>query len=77
MDTTDTETQITGWLATKQQAMTELIREMVDIDSGSYHKPGIDAVGAVLERFFAARGIPVERVPGWRAGAARRPLYRR
>jgi glutamate carboxypeptidase len=63
MDATSTETQITGWLATQQQAMTDLIREMVDIDSGSYHKPGIDAVGAVLERFFAGHGIPVERLP--------------
>ena len=63
MDATSTETQITGWLATQQQAMTDLIREMVDIDSGSYHKPGIDAVGAVLERFFASHGIPVERLP--------------
>ena len=63
MDATSTETQITGWLATQQQAMTDLIREMVDIDSGSYHKPGIDSVGAVLERFFASHGIPVERLP--------------
>jgi len=63
MDATSTETQITGWLATQQQAMTDLVREMVDIDSGSYHKPGIDAVGAVLERFFASHGIPVERLP--------------
>ena len=63
MDATSTEAQITGWLATQQQAMIDLLREMVDIDSGSYHKPGIDAVGAVLERFFAAQGIPVERLP--------------
>ena len=33
---------------------------MVDIDSGSYNKPGIDAVGAVVQRFMAAHDIPVE-----------------
>ena len=40
--------------------MVALLREMVDIDSGSYNKPGIDAVGAVVQRFMAAQGIPVE-----------------
>ena len=39
---------ITAWLATQQDAMVALLREMVDIDSGSYNKPGIDAVGAVV-----------------------------
>src|SRR5215469_18063939 len=63
-----TESQITAWLATQQDAMVALLREMVDIDSGSYNKPGIDAVGAVLERFFAAQGIPVERLPQSRHG---------
>ena len=57
-----TETQISEWLGTQQQAMIDLLREMVDIDSGSYNKLGIDAVGAAVERFFATQGIPVERV---------------
>ena len=55
-----TETEIAAWLATQQDAMVALLREMVDIDSGSYNKPGIDAVGAVVQRFMAAQGIPVE-----------------
>ena len=49
-----TETQIAAWLATQHDAMVALLREMVDIDSGSYDKPGIDAVGAVVRRFMAA-----------------------
>ena len=57
------ETAIAAWLTTQQSAMIDLLREMVDIDSGSYDKPGIDAVGAVAERFLAAHGIPVERLP--------------
>ncbi len=55
-----TESEIAAWLATQQDAMVALLREMVDIDSGSYNKPGIDAVGAVVQRFMAAHGIPVE-----------------
>jgi glutamate carboxypeptidase len=55
-----TEAEITAWLATQRDAMVALLREMVDIDSGSYNKPGIDAVGAVVQRFMAAQGIPVE-----------------
>ena len=57
-----TESQITAWLATQQDAMIALLREMVDIDSGSYNKPGIDAVGAVVQRFMAAHDIPIEVV---------------
>src|SRR4051794_7886869 len=53
------ETQITAWLATQQDAMVALLREMVDIDSGSYNKLGIDAVGGVVQRFMHAHGIPV------------------
>src|SRR3954453_17075502 len=55
-----TESQITAWLATQQDAMVALLREMVDIDSGSYNKPGIDAVGAVVQRFMQSQNIPVE-----------------
>ncbi len=51
-----TETQITDWLATQQDAMVALLREMVDTDSNSYDKPGIDAVGAVIRRFLTDAG---------------------
>lgn len=54
------EEKITEWLATQQDAMVALLREIVDIDSGSYNKPGIDAVGAVIQRFMATHEIPVE-----------------
>jgi glutamate carboxypeptidase len=57
-----TESEITAWLATQQDGMVALLREMVDIDSGSYNKPGIDAVGAAVQRFMAAHDIPVEVV---------------
>jgi len=56
------ESQITAWLATQQDAMVALLREIVDIDSGSYNKPGIDAVGEAVQRFLAGNGIPVETI---------------
>ena len=68
MDAQSPEAAITGWLAAQQDAMIGLLREMVDTDSGSYDKPGIDAVGAVAERFLFAHGIPVERLPQSRHG---------
>lgn len=67
--TVDTpEAAITTWLATQQDAMIALLREMVDQDSGSYDKPGIDAVGATVTRFLQAHGIAVERLPQSRHG---------
>ena len=57
------EPEITEWLATQQAAMLDLLREIVNIDSGSYNKPGIDAVGAVLQRFLEGHGIAVQRIP--------------
>jgi glutamate carboxypeptidase len=72
-------TEITGWLAAQLPAMVDLLREMVDIDSGSYNKPGIDAVGAVVSRFLTAHGIAVETIPRDRHGdclRARVPVER-
>jgi glutamate carboxypeptidase len=51
-----------AWLTDQRDAMTALLRDLVDIDSGSYDKPGIDAVGARIERFLADHGIATERV---------------
>ncbi|MCW3475959.1 M20 family metallopeptidase [Limobrevibacterium gyesilva] len=68
MNVETTESRIASWLATQQEAMIGLLRDMVDIDSGSYNKPGIDAVGAVVERFLTAHGIPVERLAQAKAG---------
>lgn len=68
MNVSTVESDITAWLATQQDAMVGLLREMVDIDSGSYNKPGIDAVGAVVRRFMDSHGIAVETVPQSRHG---------
>jgi glutamate carboxypeptidase len=55
------EAQITDWLASQRQAMIDLLREVVNIDSGSYDKTGVDAVGARFERHFAEQGISTWR----------------
>jgi glutamate carboxypeptidase len=62
------ESAITAWLATQHDAMVSLLRDMVDIDSGSYNKPGIDAVGAVIRRFLESHGLTVETLPQSRHG---------
>ncbi|GAC1347895.1 MAG: M20 family metallopeptidase [Acetobacteraceae bacterium] len=54
--------RITTWLASQRDAMTALLRQLVDVDSGSYHKPGIDRVGAILHSFLRDHGVPVETV---------------
>ncbi len=56
-----TETQITDWLASQKQAMIDLLRDVVNIDSGSYDKAGVDAVGARFERHFAEHGMSARR----------------
>jgi glutamate carboxypeptidase len=55
------DSQITEWLASQKQAMIDLLRDVVNIDSGSYDKDGVDAVGARFERHFAEHGIPCRR----------------
>lgn len=55
------EAHITDWLASQRQAMIDLLRDVVNIDSGSYDKDGVDAVGARFERHFAEHGIPSRR----------------
>jgi glutamate carboxypeptidase len=49
------------WLASQRQAMIDLLRDVVNIDSGSYDKEGVDAVGARFERHLAEHGIPFRR----------------
>lgn len=47
------------WLGKQREAMLTLLEEIVNIDSGSYNKAGVDAVGGRLEHFFAEQCISV------------------
>jgi glutamate carboxypeptidase len=51
------ETAINQWLASQKEAMVALLRDTVNIASGSYDKAGVDAVGARFERFFEQHGL--------------------
>ncbi|MBV8426412.1 MAG: M20 family metallopeptidase [Hyphomicrobiales bacterium] len=43
--------------------MIELLAELVNTDSGSYDKQGVDAAGEVLKRYFVTQGLALETIP--------------
>jgi glutamate carboxypeptidase len=57
------EAAITQWLASQKEAMLALLRDLVDIDSGSYDRAGVEAVGERLIRFYTEQGLIAEREP--------------
>src|SRR5260370_15671701 len=66
--TAENERQVKDWLATQGDAMVKLMAELVNTDSGSYDKQGVDAAGEVLKRFFTAEGLSLETVAQERYG---------
>jgi glutamate carboxypeptidase len=65
-----TETAVLDWLAAHRGAMLDLVRALADIDSGSYDKAGVDAVGARLRAFLAQHGVACSVIPNDRFGDA-------
>lgn len=57
---TAAEQEVLRFLEQSQGAMVDLLREIVDIDSGSYDKPGVDAVVASLQKFLTGQGVACE-----------------
>lgn len=57
------ETQIMGWLNERRDDMIALLENLVNIDSGSYDKPGVDAVAAAIRDFLEQAGIACDRLP--------------
>jgi glutamate carboxypeptidase len=53
----DSEARICAWLADQKEAMLQLLEDVVNIDSGSYDKAGVDAVGNRFIRFFDDHGL--------------------
>ncbi len=62
------ERKILDWLAGQGEAMRALLEELVNIDSGSYNKAGVDRVGQTICRFLDSHGIGYETVPNERFG---------
>lgn len=58
------------WLGSQREAMLSLLEEIVNIDSGSYDQPGVDAVGVRLEQFFTQNDVHVNRHHGAKAGGS-------
>ncbi len=54
---------ILDWLGGQHDAMVSLLEEVVNLDSGSYDKAGVDAVGERFRRFFEEEGIPTAAHP--------------
>jgi glutamate carboxypeptidase len=65
-----TEALVLDWLASQRDAMLDLVRALVDIDSGSYDKAGVDAVGARLRAFLSAHDIASSVIGNDRFGDA-------
>ncbi len=64
------EAQIAEWLGTQKEAMLALLAELVNIDSGSYDKAGVDAVGRRLVAFFQENGLVTATEPNETYGEA-------
>ncbi|MCF8479348.1 MAG: M20 family metallopeptidase [Rhodospirillum sp.] len=56
-------TKLLAWLDARRDDMLDLLREVVNIDSGSYDKAGVDRVGERLLAFLADHGVPCHRTP--------------
>jgi glutamate carboxypeptidase len=51
------ETEMIGWLESQYDAMVELLRRLVDTDSGSYDRDGVARAGALIREHLQGRGI--------------------
>lgn len=57
------ETALLEWLATREGEMAELLRDLVNADSGTYDKAGVDRAGAVLAAFWRRHALDVRNHP--------------
>jgi glutamate carboxypeptidase len=56
-------TRVAAWLAPRFDEMEALLARLVDIDSNSYDKAGVDRVGEAIANVLEADGIAVTRIP--------------
>jgi glutamate carboxypeptidase len=61
-----------SWLQSQRPAMLALLEALVNTDSGSYDKAGVDCVGDRIAAFFASEGIAGEHFPQEAAGDVHR-----
>ena len=65
---TEAERKVVDWIAGERAATLGLIEALVNTDSGSLDKAGVDAAGACIRGFLDARGIACDIVPNERYG---------
>ncbi len=63
MTSTPTESAVAAWLADQKPAMIALLAQLVNADSGTYDKAGVDACGEVLKDFFRSIGLEPTTIP--------------
>jgi glutamate carboxypeptidase len=57
------ERQVLDWLAAQGEAMQALLAQLVNIDSGTYNKAGVDRVGEAIGGFLDGHGIGFDVIP--------------
>lgn len=70
MPFTDVEQSVLNWLAAQAGSMVDLVGALVDIDSGSYDKAGVDKVGERIRAFLTSHGIAFNVITNDRFGDA-------
>ncbi len=71
---TNDEHLLISWLSNRRQDMIDLLESLVNIDSGSYDKAGVDAVGLQLIEFLENYGVRTEIIPVENHGDAIRAM---
>ncbi|MEJ2378061.1 MAG: M20 family metallopeptidase [Pseudolabrys sp.] len=69
-DITAKERAVLDWLAAQGDVMQALLATLVNIDSGSYNKAGVDRVGDAICRFLDQHTVHYETIPNERFGNA-------
>jgi glutamate carboxypeptidase len=64
------ERQVLDWLASQEDAMQVLLAELVNIDSGSRNKAGVDRAGQAIRAFLTRHDIQHEVIPNETFGDA-------
>jgi glutamate carboxypeptidase len=68
------ERRLAQWFGARGEEMLALTESLVNIDSGSYDKEGVDEVGRLLAAWLEARGIACEWIPLTERGDAIRAV---
>ncbi len=56
-------TAVRDWLGGQSEAMADLLERLVNVDSGTGDKAGVDRAGEVLIDFWRRHGLEVEVMP--------------